>query len=160
MQTIMYFAITFILLIIFLNIAWRFYSLRSSLPCPSWLSRLVEFDNPFAKAHKAHLANIQYLNANIGTGSHAFENNQCDRATLVSVLGEIPNQKQALQEIFGVLKPGGILSAIETMFDPHYQSKSKVIKPAQQVGFEIGKHIGNRIAFTIHLNKPRAEDYV
>ncbi len=32
---------------------WRFYSNRCNLPCPAWLSWMVELDNPFAKAHKA-----------------------------------------------------------------------------------------------------------
>lgn len=33
--------------------AWRFYSRRHQVPCPAWLSRAVEWNNPFAKAHKA-----------------------------------------------------------------------------------------------------------
>lgn len=43
-----------ILLLITSWIAWRLYSNRHHLPCPTWLSWVVELDNPFAKAHKAH----------------------------------------------------------------------------------------------------------
>ena len=34
-------------------IVWRLYSKRHTLPCPAWLSWMVELDNPFAKGHKA-----------------------------------------------------------------------------------------------------------
>lgn len=40
-------------LIITVWIGWRLYSNRHNLPCPAWLSWMVELDNPFAKAHKA-----------------------------------------------------------------------------------------------------------
>jgi ubiquinone/menaquinone biosynthesis C-methylase UbiE len=42
-----------IALVITVWIGWRFYSNRHSMPCPAWLSWMVELDNPFAKAHKA-----------------------------------------------------------------------------------------------------------
>lgn len=42
-----------IALVITVWIGWRFYSNRHNLPCPAWLSWMVELDNPFAKAHKA-----------------------------------------------------------------------------------------------------------
>jgi ubiquinone/menaquinone biosynthesis C-methylase UbiE len=34
-------------------VTWRFASRRRSLPCPAWLSWLVEVDNPFAKTSRA-----------------------------------------------------------------------------------------------------------
>jgi ubiquinone/menaquinone biosynthesis C-methylase UbiE len=34
-------------------VMWRFASRRRSLPCPAWLSWLVEVDNPFAKTSRA-----------------------------------------------------------------------------------------------------------
>ncbi|MCX5924850.1 MAG: class I SAM-dependent methyltransferase [Candidatus Dependentiae bacterium] len=43
-----------IALVIAVWIGWRFYSNRHNLPCPAWLSWMVELDNPFAKAHKAN----------------------------------------------------------------------------------------------------------
>lgn len=47
-----------IVLLIILSFAlgfflWRWLSNVLALPCPSWLSFMVELDNPFAKAHKA-----------------------------------------------------------------------------------------------------------
>ena len=34
-------------------VIWRLASRREKLPCPAWLGKLVERDNPFAKANKA-----------------------------------------------------------------------------------------------------------
>lgn len=104
------------------------------------------------KALDANLHNIIYLQAGIGEGRLTL--NHYDHALLVSVLGEIPDQKAALQEIFNVLKQGGILSITETIFDPHYQSKESIIQLANAIGFREKKIFGNRIAFTLQLQKP------
>jgi len=59
------------------------------------------------RAHTEGLKNIRFLQAGLGEGK--LGRNQFDRALLVSVLGEIPDREAALREIFGALKPGGIL---------------------------------------------------
>ncbi|GIK36877.1 MAG: fibrillarin-like rRNA methylase [Chloroflexota bacterium] len=41
-------------------LVWRFFSRRSSIPCPTWLSWLVELDNPFFKNYSATTI-IQHL---------------------------------------------------------------------------------------------------
>ncbi len=40
-------------LFIIIWITWRLFSRRYSLPCPTWLSWLVEMDNPFSKINRA-----------------------------------------------------------------------------------------------------------
>lgn len=50
----MYNLLQLALLAVVLCIIWRICSTYYSLPLPSWLSWMVEFDNPFAKAHKAN----------------------------------------------------------------------------------------------------------
>ncbi len=77
-----------------------------------------------------------------------------DRALLVTVLGEIPDQAAALQAIHRVLKPGGLLSVTEIVFDPHFQGRSKVARLAAAAGFHERAFFGNRIAYTLHLEKP------
>ena len=42
-----------VILIVVLTLVWRFISNRRSLPCPSWLSWMVEMDNPFTKTNRA-----------------------------------------------------------------------------------------------------------
>jgi predicted methyltransferase len=39
-------------------------------------------------------------------------------------------------EIFEALKPGGILSVTEVVFDPHFQGRSSVRELAAAVGFK------------------------
>lgn len=104
------------------------------------------------KISDAGLENVDYLLAEIGEGK--LPNETFDRALLVNVLGEIPNQLQALSEIFRSLPSGGILSVTETIFDPHFQRKKKVMQLAFQTGFVEGDYFGNFLAYTLHLIKP------
>lgn len=103
------------------------------------------------KAEKENLNNIEYLHAGLGEGK--LTANHFDRALLVTVLGEIPDEKRALQEIFKSLKPNGIISITETIFDPHYQSIGSIIPLATSIGFKEKLKIGNSIAFTLLLEK-------
>jgi len=197
-------------LILVIFVVWRFASRRRSLPCPVWLSWLVEIDNPFAKASRAAVivenldlepgmmvldvgcgpgrvavpiakrvvngqvvavdiqpgmlkraqekaqreavTNIRFVQACAGEGK--LERNHFDRALLVTVLGEIPDQTAALNEIFASLKPGGTLSVTEMIFDPHFQSRKTAEQLASAVGFRTKNFFGNRIAFTLTLEKP------
>lgn len=106
------------------------------------------------KANKAGLNNIQFIQAGAGEGK--LENTQFDRALLITVLGEIPNREIAVKEIFEALKPGGLLSITEIIFDPHFQRQSTVRKIAQQAGFLEKALYGNAIAYTLHFEKPTA----
>lgn len=201
------------LLLVFVLVwmVWRLYSRRQSLPCPSWLRWMVELDNPFTEANRAHvivgyldvqtgmkvldagcgpgrlsiplaravgqqgsvlamdlqagmlgrakekalaekLDNISYLQAGLGDGR--LESNTYDRALLVTVLGEIPDQLRALEEIFDALKPGGILSVTEIIFDPHFQSKKAVLEVTAKAGFQEKAFFGKSLAYTMHFEKP------
>ena len=106
------------------------------------------------KAQNANLTNIRFVEAGAGEGK--LERNHFDRALLVAVLGEIPEQRAALQEIFDALKPGGILSVTEVIFDPHFQSRHKVTRLAEAIGFRENRFFGSRLAFTLNLRKPDA----
>src|SRR5262249_24513575 len=54
-----------------------------------------------------------------------------DAAYMVAVLGEIPDQGQALRELARVLKPGGRLVVGELFGDPHWVSPGRLGKRAQ-----------------------------
>jgi ubiquinone/menaquinone biosynthesis C-methylase UbiE len=101
------------------------------------------------------LSNVKPVRAGAGDGKIGHEN--FDRALLVTVLGEIPDRKAALAEIFNALKPGGILSITEVLPDPHFQLPRTVRRLASQVGFQEQAYFGGFPAFTIHLCKPVAE---
>lgn len=201
-----------VILIVVLTLVWRFVSNRRSLPCPSWLSWMVEMDNPFTKTNRASviidllglqpgmkvldagcgpgrlaipaakaigsqgeltaldiqagmlarvqekvrtagLSNIRLMQAGLGEGK--LEKDYYDRAMLVTVLGEIPEQEAVLQEIYQALKPGGILSVTEVIFDPHFQSRESVQRVAGGVGFREAGFFGKRLAYTMHFEKNR-----
>ena len=207
----MYILAGLIVIVILVTVIWRLASRHHSIPCPVWLSWLVEMDNPFTrtnraavivdhldlepgmtvldlgcgpgrvtlplawrvgpsgkvvavdiqagmlarareKAQAANLSNIEFVQAGAGEGKLAHA--QFDRTVLVTVLGEIPDRAAALQEIFTTLKPGGILSVTEVIFDPHFQRQSTVLRLADEAGFREKACFGNRIAYTLHLEKP------
>jgi 2-polyprenyl-3-methyl-5-hydroxy-6-metoxy-1,4-benzoquinol methylase len=199
------------MLILLIALVWRLISHRHALPCPAWLSWLVEIKNPFfkiydagrivnklylqpgmkvldlgcgpgrvaipaarmvgetgqvtavdmqpgmlqkaeQKAKAAGLDNIRFVEARSGEGKLGAD--LYDRALLVTVLGEIPEQEAALREVFAALRKGGILSVTEIIVDPHFQGRGKVARLAVGSGFREKEFFGNRFAFTLHLEKP------
>jgi 2-polyprenyl-3-methyl-5-hydroxy-6-metoxy-1,4-benzoquinol methylase len=113
---------------------------------PGMLRRVKE------KAQAANLKNIQFLQ--VGAEEGKLTRNRSDRVLQVAVLGEIPNRTAALKEIFEALKPGGILSVTEVIYDPHFQSRETVLRLAGTAGFREKNFFGNRFAFTLNLEKP------
>jgi SAM-dependent methyltransferase len=104
-----------------------------------------------ARVGESGLENVQTVLAGIGEG--AVPGEAFDRAILVTVLGEIVDQAAGLREIHAGLKPGGILSVTEVLPDPHYQSRSRVRRLAEAVGFAlVGAH-GPWYAFTMNFRK-------
>jgi ubiquinone/menaquinone biosynthesis C-methylase UbiE len=103
------------------------------------------------KAQAQGLGNIEYLVA--GAGQDKLGKERFDRALLVTVLGEIPDREEVLKEIHTSLKPGGLLSVTEVIFDPHFQRRSTVTRLAQAAGFQEKAFHGNRFAYTLQLKK-------
>jgi tRNA A58 N-methylase Trm61 len=103
------------------------------------------------KVEEAGLENVVFLQAALGEGK--LPAGRFDRAMLVTVLGEIPDKAAALKEIYGALKPGGILSVTEIIFDPHFQSREAVLQVAGEAGFEERGFFGKKLAYTMHLGK-------
>ncbi len=104
------------------------------------------------KAQAAGLSNITFIEATIGQGQ--LDRNCFDRALLVTVLGEIPDRPAAMREIFETLKPGGLLSVTEVIFDPHFLRRRSVAALAEDAGFRPKAVHGNCIAYTMLLSKP------
>jgi ubiquinone/menaquinone biosynthesis C-methylase UbiE len=105
-----------------------------------------------ARAQVENLGNIQFVQG--GAGGGKLGRNVYDRALLVTVLGEIPDRKAALAQIFDSLKPGGILSVTEVIADPHFLKRASVTGAANSVGFVEKDFFGNRISYTINFKKP------
>ena len=115
-------------------------------------------DRVRAKARNARLDNVVTIHATLGTGSLVVE--PVHRVVLVAVLGEVPARKAAMREMFALLLPEGILSVTETVFDPHHQSCERVTELAISVGFLATAFFGNRVAYTLHLQKPMGIEQV
>ena len=82
-----------------------------------------------------------------------FEDNSIDGAVLVTVLGEIPDQEQALREIARVLRPGGRLVVGELFGDPHMVTTGKLTERASRAGLELEQRLGSPLAFFARLRK-------
>lgn len=105
-----------------------------------------------ARVAAAGVENVTFLHAGLGRG--ALQRSRYDRALLVTVLGEIPDRQSALREIFQSLKPGGMLSVSEVVYDPHFQPPRRLRRLSAAIGFrEVAFH-GNSFAFTLNLQKP------
>jgi ubiquinone/menaquinone biosynthesis C-methylase UbiE len=105
------------------------------------------------KAALENLDNIVFTQGAAGEGKLGY--NAYNRALLVTVLGEIPNRKTLMKEIFDSLKPGAWLSVTEAIADPHFQRRSTIQEAANSVGFYERAFYGNRISFSIIFEKPR-----
>ena len=103
------------------------------------------------KVETAGLQNVKFLHAGLGEGK--LPQAYFDRALLVTVFGEIPDQGSALKEIYKALKPGGVLSVTEVIFDPHFHRRETVLKVAQAAGFKEKNFFGKKLAYTLHLEK-------
>jgi len=112
---------------------------------PGMLARAAQ------RAAAANVGNIRFLQTHVGDGG--LDVQPADRAILVTVLGEIPDREAALRAIFDALKPGGFLSVTEIVFDPHFQTRATVTRLALAAGFRERAFYGNRIAYSMHLEK-------
>ena len=104
------------------------------------------------RAQKSGLANLTFRRA--GAGEGLLGPGRYDRALMVTVLGEIPRQAEALHEVLSALKPGGFLSITEFLPDPHYQPVGKVRRLAYAAGFRELAYFGSALGYTLNLERP------
>jgi ubiquinone/menaquinone biosynthesis C-methylase UbiE len=76
-----------------------------------------------------------------------YDDASFDGVFLVTVLGEIPDQQQALREIARVLRPGGRLVVGELFGDPHMVTSGKLRERAGAAGLEFERRVGTPLAF-------------
>jgi SAM-dependent methyltransferase len=80
-----------------------------------------------------------------------YEDDSMDAVVLVAVLGEIPDQDAALQEIARVLKPGGRLVVGELFGDPHYTSPAALRRRGDAAGLRFESRSGPAIGYFARL---------
>lgn len=112
---------------------------------PALIARLRE------KTAKAGLENVAQV---VGDGECLpFKDGSFDLAFLVTVLGEIPDKDRALQELYRVLRPRGVLSISELLPDPDYPLRRTSIAWARKAGFEPFQEFGNFLAYIVNFGK-------
>ncbi len=104
-----------------------------------------------ARAREARLGNIE---ARVASAYELpLDDESMDRAFLVSVLSEIPDQGRALMELRRVLKAGGILSITEEFPDPDYLFPSETIRRLLPHGFRPESRFGSFWRYTLNFRR-------
>jgi ubiquinone/menaquinone biosynthesis C-methylase UbiE len=82
-----------------------------------------------------------------------LENESFDRAFLISVLSEIPDQLLAIDQLHRVLKVDGVLSITAEFADPDYQFLSETKRLIEPVEFQMTSSHGNLWRYTANFRK-------
>jgi len=88
-----------------------------------------------------------------------LENESVDRAFLVTVLPEIPDQARALAELRRALKPDGLLSITEEFSDPDYPFEFETIRRVEAAGFKLDRRFGNFWVYTLNFRRDASLGY-
>jgi SAM-dependent methyltransferase len=88
-----------------------------------------------------------------------LDDESVDRAFLVTVLPEIPDQARALTELCRVIKPGGLLSITEEFTDPDYPFAFETIRRVEAAGFSLEQRFGNFWVYTLNFRRDAAPGY-
>ena len=95
------------------------------------------------------LANVE---TNVASAYHLpLDDASVDRAFLITVLPEIPDQARALAELRRVLKPGGVLSITEEFLDPDYLFACETVRLVEAAGFRLERRLGNPWLYTLNF---------
>jgi ubiquinone/menaquinone biosynthesis C-methylase UbiE len=126
-----------------------------ALPVADWLApdgSLAIFDiqqemldHTARRAAEHGIANINPARGDAQDLPYADET--FDAAYLVTVLGEIPDQVQALKELARVVKPGGRVVVGELMGDPHVVTLGKLTERAQEAGLRFERKVGPSVGY-------------
>jgi len=109
------------------------------------------------RVQEAGLTNVETYVASACT--LPLDNASVDRAFLVTVLPEIPDQTCALAELRRVLKPDGLLSITEEFSDPDYPFAFETIRRVEAAGFRLEQRFGNWRVYTLNFRRDAALEY-
>jgi ubiquinone/menaquinone biosynthesis C-methylase UbiE len=82
-----------------------------------------------------------------------FPDEMFDRVFMITVLGEIPDKRQALSEFKRVLRSDGLLAIGEFLPDPDYPRKSTAMGWCREAGFEFSERYGNFMHYLLTFKK-------
>jgi ubiquinone/menaquinone biosynthesis C-methylase UbiE len=82
-----------------------------------------------------------------------IDDESVDRAFLITVLPEVPDQAQALAELRRVLRPGGLLSITEEFTAPGYPFAFETVQRVEAAGFGLERRFGNLGRYTLNFSR-------
>ena len=109
-------------------------------------------DHTMQRAREAGLDNVVPRRGD--ARSLPYEDASLDGAYLVTVLGEIPDQQAAVDELARILRPGGRLVVGELVLDPHYVRGSVLRERAERAGLRFARRVGGPLGFFARFEKP------
>jgi SAM-dependent methyltransferase len=80
-----------------------------------------------------------------------YDDDGIDAVVLITVLGEIPDQGEALAEIARVLRPGGRLVVGEVIGDPHYVAPGALRERGEAAGLRFERRDGPAFGYFARL---------
>ena len=111
-------------------------------------------DHVMREANRRGITNVQPM---LGDAQRLpYADDSFDAAVLVTVLGEIPDQEQALREVTRVLRPGGRLVVGELFGDPHMVTSRALRERSERAGLRFQRRLGNPLAFFERFEAPVA----
>jgi len=84
----------------------------------------------------------------------SFPDSSIDRVYMIATLPEIPSPVGALRECRRVLKPGGLLSLSELLFDPDYPLRGTEKRWAEEAGLVLEEEHGGLVCYQLNYRKP------
>mgnify|MGYP001269067307 CR=1 FL=1 len=102
---------------------------------------------------KRKIANVEYK---LTDGTRLdLESNSFDRVFMITVIGEVDNKSDYLNEINRILKEDGILSISELAGDPDKLSIDELQTLVSAHGFEVNEIFGTKRNYTINFKKDK-----
>jgi ubiquinone/menaquinone biosynthesis C-methylase UbiE len=100
-------------------------------------------DHTLARADEQGIHNLTASRAD--ATELPYDEEAFDGAYLVTVLGEIPEQEEALAELRRVVKPGGRIVVGELFGDPHMVTHAALSERAATAGLRVERMLGGRL---------------
>lgn len=99
---------------------------------------------------RAAAANVTHLSPLVASAHDLpFADATFDAATMITVMGEIPNPVRALRNVRRVLRPGGTLACSELFVDPDYPLAQTLQTWAGSAGLRLKQRIGGFFYYTL-----------